>query len=119
MRVRVQARGLVELLIGSLVSDWRLFHFCIYRLFFSICLKCCPRLRGLIKVFLCASPFHPAEYKIKGGAIFHKCYACGAKEMVDMSHKLCTYIVNTAKKAKKSQDKEKASKDKKREKKVG
>ncbi|CAM9584602.1 unnamed protein product [Scytosiphon promiscuus] len=58
-----------------------------------------------------------SKYKIKGGAIFHKCYACGAKEMVDMSHKLCTYIVNTAKKAKKSQDKDKASKDKKREKK--
>lgn len=58
------------------------------------------------------------EYKIKNGAIFHKCYACGAKEMVDMSHKLCTYIVNTAKKAKKGKDKEKDSKEKKREKKV-
>ena len=60
-----------------------------------------------------------AEYKIKNGAIFHKCYACGAKEMVDMSHKLCTYIVNTAKKAKKGKDKDKDSKEKKREKKVG
>ncbi|CAN0418874.1 unnamed protein product, partial [Laminaria digitata] len=61
-----------------------------------------------------------SEYKIKNGAIFHKCYACGAKDMVDMSHKLCTYIVNTAKKAKKSKDKDKDSKDskeKKREKK--
>ncbi len=61
-----------------------------------------------------------AEYKIKGDAIYHKCYACGAKEMVDMSHKLCTYIVNTAKKAKKNKDKEKEKdpKEKKREKKV-
>eukprot|EP00752_Nemacystus_decipiens_P010461 g9320.t1 len=58
-----------------------------------------------------------SKYKIKNGAIFHKCYACGAKEMVDMSHKLCTYIVNTAKKAKKGKDKEKDSKEKKREKK--
>lgn len=29
-----------------------------------------------------------SEYKIKGGSIFHKCYACGAKDMVDMSHKV-------------------------------
>ncbi|CAM9775328.1 unnamed protein product [Pylaiella littoralis] len=58
-----------------------------------------------------------SKYKIKNGAIFHKCYACGAKDMVDMSHKLCTYIVNTAKKAKKGKDKEKDSKEKKREKK--
>lgn len=59
-----------------------------------------------------------SKYKIKNGAIFHKCYACGAKDMVDMSHKLCTYIVNTAKKAKKSKDKDsKDSKEKKREKK--
>lgn len=37
-----------------------------------------------------------------------------------MSHKLCTYIVNTAKKAKKGKDKDTAkdSKEKKREKKV-
>lgn len=62
-------------------------------------------------------PLPLPEYKIKGDAIYHKCYACGAKEMVDMSHKLCTYIVNTAKKAKKK-DKEKDPKDKKREKKV-
>ena len=30
-----------------------------------------------------------AEYKIKNGSIFHKCAACGAKEMVDMTHKVC------------------------------
>lgn len=59
-----------------------------------------------------------SKYKIKNGSIFHKCAACGAKEMVDMSHKLCTYIVNSAKKSKKaSVTKEKDSKDKKRSKK--
>ncbi len=38
------------------------------------------------------------EYKIKSGAIYHKCMACGSKEMVDMSHKLCTYILAQDKK---------------------
>ena len=38
------------------------------------------------------------EYKIKSGAVYHKCMACGAKEMVDMSHKLCTYILAQDKK---------------------
>ncbi|CAM9876768.1 unnamed protein product [Ascophyllum nodosum] len=56
------------------------------------------------------------KYKIKNGSIFHKCAACGAKEMVDMTHKLCTYIVNSAKKSKKD-SKEKDSKEKKRSKK--
>ncbi|KAK1743785.1 eukaryotic translation initiation factor 5 [Skeletonema marinoi] len=32
------------------------------------------------------------DYKIKSGVITHKCAACGAKEMVDMSHKLTNYI---------------------------
>lgn len=55
------------------------------------------------------------EYKIKSGVIFHKCAACGAKEMVDMTHKLCNYILATDKK--KKEKKEKKSKDKKKEKK--
>ena len=38
------------------------------------------------------------EYKIKSGAIYHKCMACGSKDMVDMSHKLCTYILSQDKK---------------------
>jgi translation initiation factor 5 len=38
------------------------------------------------------------EYKIKSGAVYHKCMACGAKEMVDMSHKLCTFILGQDKK---------------------
>mmetsp|Transcript_169 Transcript_169/g.200 ORF Transcript_169/g.200 Transcript_169/m.200 type:complete len:420 (-) Transcript_169:191-1450(-) len=40
------------------------------------------------------------DYKIKNGLIHHKCAACGAKEMVDMQHKLCTYILAQNKKAK-------------------
>jgi len=48
-------------------------------------------------------------YKIKSECIFHRCAACGAKEMVDMNHKLCTYILAQDKKNKK----DKAKKDKK------
>mmetsp|Transcript_1206 Transcript_1206/g.2494 ORF Transcript_1206/g.2494 Transcript_1206/m.2494 type:complete len:408 (+) Transcript_1206:438-1661(+) len=55
------------------------------------------------------------EYKIKSGCIYHKCMACGAKEMVDMSHKLTTYILAQDKKEK--QDAKKAGKDKKKDKK--
>ncbi len=40
------------------------------------------------------------DYKIKSGCIYHKCMACGNKEMVDMNHKLCTYILAQDKKAK-------------------
>eukprot|EP00571_Detonula_confervacea_P017817 CAMPEP_0172298500 /NCGR_PEP_ID=MMETSP1058-20130122/1129_1 /TAXON_ID=83371 /ORGANISM="Detonula confervacea, Strain CCMP 353" /LENGTH=372 /DNA_ID=CAMNT_0013007775 /DNA_START=351 /DNA_END=1469 /DNA_ORIENTATION=- len=83
------------------------------------------------------------EYKIKSGVVFHKCAACGAKDMVDMTHKLCTFILAQDKKAKadakkadkknkkkkgkkdsdsdgeekKKEKKEKKSKDKKKEKK--
>lgn len=55
------------------------------------------------------------EYKIKNSCIFHKCAACGSKEMVDMSHKLCTFILAQDKKDKKS--KKEKSKDKNRDKK--
>jgi hypothetical protein len=47
------------------------------------------------------------DYKIKNDAIWHKCAACGAKEMVDMSHKLCNYILAEDKKAKKDSKKSK------------
>mmetsp|Transcript_7289 Transcript_7289/g.9917 ORF Transcript_7289/g.9917 Transcript_7289/m.9917 type:complete len:413 (-) Transcript_7289:265-1503(-) len=60
------------------------------------------------------------DYKIKSGTIYHKCMACGAKEMVDMQHKLCTYILAQDKKAKKegkSKDKKKGDKESKEEKK--
>lgn len=49
-------------------------------------------------------------YSIKQGCIWHRCAACGAKEMVDMNHKLCTFILSQDKKNKK--DKEKAKKEK-------
>jgi translation initiation factor 5 len=49
-------------------------------------------------------------YSIKQGCIWHRCAACGAKEMVDMNHKLCTFILSQDKKNKK--DKAKAKKDK-------
>ncbi len=59
------------------------------------------------------------DYKIKSGIISHKCMACGAKEMVDMSHKLCTYILAQDKKAKQEAKKsgKKDGKDKKKDKK--
>jgi len=50
------------------------------------------------------------HYKIKSGCIFHKCAACGALEMLDMEHKLCTYILAQHKK-----EKDKKKKDKKKE----
>jgi len=56
------------------------------------------------------------HYKIKSGCIFHKCAACGALEMLDMEHKLCTYILAQDKKKKKEKKEKKkaeakASKD--------
>eukprot|EP00544_Gedaniella_sp_CCMP2646_P003994 CAMPEP_0202482984 /NCGR_PEP_ID=MMETSP1361-20130828/2323_1 /ASSEMBLY_ACC=CAM_ASM_000849 /TAXON_ID=210615 /ORGANISM="Staurosira complex sp., Strain CCMP2646" /LENGTH=419 /DNA_ID=CAMNT_0049111087 /DNA_START=245 /DNA_END=1504 /DNA_ORIENTATION=+ len=50
------------------------------------------------------------DYKIKNECIYHKCAACGNKEMVDMSHKLCTFILAQDKKAKK-EAKSKSKKD--------
>ena len=51
---------------------------------------------------LCPSCRLPeTEYKVKNEIIWHKCAACGAKEAVDMTHKLCTYILAQHKKAKK------------------
>ena len=53
------------------------------------------------------------EYKIKNEVIWHRCAACGAKEMVDMGHKLCNYILAQHKKdlkeAKKAGKKDKKS----------
>jgi len=66
---------------------------------------------------LCPSCNYPeTEYKIKNEIIFHKCAACGAKDMVDMSHKLCTFILAQDKKSKKEQ---KSGKDKKKKEKKG
>ena len=63
------------------------------------------------------------EYKIKNECIFHRCMACGCKDMVDMNHKLCNYILAQDKKAKKDakskgkkdKDKDKKKKDKKKD----
>ena len=66
-----------------------------------------PRLQDLINKYidnLCLCPncgLPETDYKIKSECIYHKCAACGAKEMVDMSHKLCTFILAQDKKAKK------------------
>lgn len=69
--------------------------------------------RYIDKFVLCPSCGLPeTEYKIKSNQISHRCKACGAKESVDMSHKLCTYILAQDKKAKK----EGKGKDKKKSK---
>lgn len=66
---------------------------------------------------LCPSCRLPeTKYKIKSGTISHNCAACGAKDMVDMTHKLCTFILAQDKKAKKDK-KEKEKKDRKEKKK--
>lgn len=58
------------------------------------------------------------DYKIKNDIIWHRCKACGAKEMVDMGHKLCNYIIAQDKKDKKA-GKGKAKKEEKKSKKKG
>ena len=58
------------------------------------------------------------DYKIKNGTVFHKCAACGTKEMVDMTHKLCKFILAEDKKNKKA-GKGKNKKDEKKKKKSG
>ncbi|TDH67046.1 hypothetical protein CCR75_004146 [Bremia lactucae] len=57
------------------------------------------------------------KYKFKGQLIFHKCYACGAVEPVDMNHKLTTFIFKEHTAAKRSSKDEKKKKDKKKDKK--
>ena len=55
------------------------------------------------------------DYKIKNGSISHRCKACGHKGMVDMNHKLCTFIL--AQHKKNGKDKKKAGKKEEEEKK--
>ena len=70
------------------------------------------------KFVLCPSCKLPeTSYKIKHECIFHQCVACGAREPVDMQHKLCTFILKQHKLDKKSKDKDKDKKEKKKEKK--
>jgi len=79
--------------------------------------------RYIDKFVLCPNCNLPeTEYKIKNDAVFHKCMACGAKEMVDMSHKLCNFILSEAKRTKKDgkgkeKSKKKDSDDEKKKKK--
>lgn len=62
--------------------------------------------RYIDKFVLCPTCGLPeTEYKIKSGTIWHKCAACGSKEMVDMSHKLCNYILAEHKKDSKGKGK--------------
>ncbi|KAL7568767.1 hypothetical protein ACA910_021757 [Epithemia clementina (nom. ined.)] len=74
------------------------------------------------KFVLCPNCGLPeTNYKIKSETIYHKCAACGAKEMVDMSHRLCNYILAEEKKVKKDKgknkkDEKKAKKEKKKDK---
>jgi len=67
-------------------------------------------IRRYIELFvLCPKCGLPeTDYKIKSEIIWHRCAACGAKEMVDMSHKLCTYILAQNKKQKKEAAKKKS-----------
>ena len=53
-------------------------------------------------------------YSIKSEIIYQKCSACGAKTMVDMSHKLTTYMIAQAKKNKKDKKGKKDKKDRKK-----
>lgn len=57
------------------------------------------------------------DYKIKSEIIWHRCKACGAKEMVDMGHKLCNYILAQDKKDKKAAKGKGKKEDKKSKKK--
>ncbi len=61
-----------------------------------------------IELFVLCPSCHLPEstYKIKGGLIYHNCLACGAREGIDMEHKLTTFILNAAKKAKKAKSKD-------------
>lgn len=57
------------------------------------------------------------DYKIKNEIIWHRCKACGAKEMVDMGHKLCNFILAQDKKEKKANKGKGKKEDKKSKKK--
>jgi len=77
-------------------------------------------IRRYIDLFVLCPNCHLPEtdYKIKNETIWHRCKACGAKEMVDMGHKLCNYILAQDKKDKKA-GKNKGKKEDKKSKKKG
>jgi len=68
------------------------------------------------KFVLCPSCKLPeTSYKIKNEMIYHQCVACGAREAVDMQHKLTTFILKAYKLEKKQKDKgDKADKKEKK-----
>jgi translation initiation factor 5 len=49
-------------------------------------------------------------YRIKDGIIYHKCDSCGAKDAVDMEHKLTTFIINSYKKSDRDKEARRRSK---------
>mmetsp|Transcript_23333 Transcript_23333/g.55134 ORF Transcript_23333/g.55134 Transcript_23333/m.55134 type:complete len:431 (+) Transcript_23333:480-1772(+) len=63
---------------------------------------------------VCKLPETVLSVKLSSGTIWHKCQACGAKEMVDMAHKLCKSILQDAKTE--AKDKKGGKKDKKEKK---
>lgn len=69
------------------------------------------------KFVLCPSCRLPeTSYKIKNEVIYHQCVACGARESVDMQHKLTTFILKTYKVEKKAREKDKIDKKSKKDK---
>uniref|UniRef100_M4B4V4 W2 domain-containing protein n=1 Tax=Hyaloperonospora arabidopsidis (strain Emoy2) TaxID=559515 RepID=M4B4V4_HYAAE len=68
-------------------------------------------IEGFVLCPACRLP--ETKYKFKGQLIFHKCYACGAVEPVDMNHKLTTFIFKEHTAAKRSSKDDKKKKDKK------
>lgn len=79
------------------------------------------KLSGYIEKFvLCPSCRLPeTSYKIKHEIIYHQCVACGARETVDMQHKLTTYILKQHKMEKKEKKGDKDDKKKKKDKDKG
>lgn len=69
-------------------------------------------LHKYIELFVLCPNCHLPEskYKIKGDMIYHNCAACGARESVDMTHKLANFIFTNHKKEKKEKDGEKSKK---------
>ena len=68
------------------------------------------------KFVLCPACRLPeTSYKIKSECIYHQCVACGAREPVDMQHKLTTYILKSYKLEKKEKKADEKKKDKKKD----
>lgn len=76
-------------------------------------------LSKFIEIFvLCPSCRLPeTKYKFKGHSISHKCAACGAINLLDMNHKLTTYILKDHAANKRNRKEKKDDKKKRREKK--